>query len=159
MKPLAIAFALVAAFCVAGCGSSKVSGSASAQGKPDPAVCTGNYSSDYKRKHGCDDYVAPPPPPEQRCINLWKSGLNTGRSEAISLASVGRVYASVGFAADYPDECLVTLASPVISGMQFVETNNGYAPTASIDPGDLPSGVTWNAVPDSEGNLRLTDGG
>jgi hypothetical protein len=105
------------------------------------------------------------PPREFRCVLLWNRDADNAeevKGAIAPLAGATNVYASVTFAADYPDLCLVTFVAPANgSGMQFVESevagNHVYMPVAqNVDPGNLDPNVSnWNAEVDEYGQLDL----
>jgi hypothetical protein len=158
MKFMALPCLVVLAAMLAGCGGG------SKQSSPGRI--------DNNKAYNCDPAgncttVPTQAPAEQRCVKLWNQdaeNASTVQSEAVSLASAGRVYVSVGFAADYPDLCLVTLVSPSVrTGMQFLESDTPggsgevYMPEGTVDPTNLdPSLKNWNAEADDSGYLRLT---
>lgn len=77
-------------------------------------------------------------------------------------ARKGRVYASVGIAADYPDQVLVTVSAPSMSyALQFMfdPANPPYQlGVTEVSEDSLPESVKqWNATIDDEGYL-LVDG-
>lgn len=82
---------------------------------------------------------------------------------AASFVRGGDVYVSVGFAADYPDECLVTLSAPGMHiAMQFIENRSSYngdgyqTSGGELDPNSLdPSLTNWNADVVSDGTISL----
>jgi hypothetical protein len=115
-----------------------------------------------------DDHVAirqpAGPPPEQRCVDLWNSEANTVGHQLVGpQVRFGDVYVAVGFAADYPDKCLVTAAFPRTNGsMQFIEaggprTSEPYTMMQSGSANNLPaSAKDWNATITEDGQLTLS---
>lgn len=97
----------------------------------------------------------------EQCVRRWnvEDGLGwQGQTQIVT--GQGRAYVSVGSAADYPDQCLVTVASPAMrTAMQFVSggsssTGGDYGLPHMIDGANLdPSLTNWNASIDSQGRL------
>lgn len=57
-----------------------------------------------------DESASSSPPPEQACVDLWNNSDGNHLSRISSLAEGGgEVLASVGFSAEFPDRCLVTI--------------------------------------------------
>ena len=77
--------------------------------------------------------------------------------------SAGKVYASIGIAADYPDQVLITISAPgfgVAHQFMFDPANPSRTLGASgeLSSGNLPESVMqWNATVDEDGYL-LVDG-
>lgn len=97
--------------------------------------------------------------PEQRCVDLWNSPENDdvpvtdgGTLDPRNAAIVWGPYVSVGFAADYPDLCLITLSDPDSNvAFQFLEQSYPHSGFALVG-GNLtrpayldPSVTNWNA--------------
>jgi hypothetical protein len=133
--------ALIAALFTAGCGST---GGSMDGGSAD------------------DSPPAPPPPPaEARCVTLWNSALNRGNRGMMGNSSFGKPYVSVGFSADYPDKCLLTVSLPDIGrAFQYQEAGtNSEAFRMSwsgSSTGLDPTTVGWNASVTADGLLELT---
>lgn len=99
----------------------------------------------------------------QRCVDSWNAAARSGQG---SNANFGKLwlgptekYAAVGFSADFPDRCLVTLADPDLDGAaQFQESGEGgWLMTGdTATPSDIPeSAKRWNATRAGEGSLSL----
>lgn len=79
-----------------------------------------------------------------------------------SRTQMGDAYVSVGFAADFPDKCLVTFAFPSTDDtLQFIESG-GSSPMGPFSVptngtvGGLPESTKdWNATLSEDGTLRL----
>lgn len=115
-----------------------------------------------------DDLPDPVPAPEQQCVDLWNDPSNTSVRElwAPLLTNGATVdYVSVGWAANYPDRCLITVSNPDRrTAMQFLEkggtSDTDYPPgnydRSSIDPNQLdPSLTGWNASMNPDGSIEL----
>jgi len=109
------------------------------------------------------DLVAAERAGNERCAELWNSTENqTWKGLAGTQSNTGDAYVSVGFAADYPDKCLITVSIPAIrTARQFMESGGdiGAGPfgmPVDADPNSLdPSLTNWNASIDEEGTITL----
>jgi hypothetical protein len=100
------------------------------------------------------------------CVKLWNGTENRFSEMANSIAGGGDAYVSVGYSADFPDKCLVTVAGATTStAMQFTEAGGQTASLGSyapVDPDGIPvsqldeSSKQWNAkVIDEQGHIAL----
>jgi hypothetical protein len=95
--------------------------------------------------------------PELRCIERWNASpddRNPGRIWSNDLDQVP--YAAVGFSADFPDRCLVTLGLPdQYAAVQFEESSDGsWRWVGGGMPQELPeSAKQWNARRERDGTL------
>mgnify|MGYP003403384652 FL=1 len=120
---------------------------------------------------GSEEAANPDVSPEQRCVDLWNNdagNASSGVNWAETLQRAGEMYVSVGFAADFPDKCLFTLAQPNYDTVtQFIESDPANTPgnvhTSGPSGGGSVSGLSeetkqWNATVAEDGTLTLTGG-
>jgi hypothetical protein len=104
------------------------------------------------------------PPPEERCVDLWNGAdAETARGMGSVYRSMGDAYVSVGFADDFPDKCMITVAYPSQDRVsQFIESGSTGGPlgpfgapsTGNIS--DLPESTKdWNASMAENGTVTL----
>lgn len=105
----------------------------------------------------------------QDCVDRWNSSSNEQIREMLSIAVQlsGSSYVNVGWAADYPDRCLITVSIPERQAAQQYLQNpdsdeesgplsTDYSFPRSIDPSTLDASLTeWNASADAEGFVSL----
>lgn len=104
--------------------------------------------------------VDPGPPPEQRCVNLWNGSAERDDRFRNRPADA---YVSVGFLAEYPDRCVVTVASlSTTPALAFIYRENRSSSERNYDlifsglTDQLPETNTdWNATMDSTGDVAL----
>jgi hypothetical protein len=95
------------------------------------------------------------PPPEQRCVDLWNTSSQIGKSLLPTFGQLGDLYVSVYFAPAYPDKCVVDVFVPNYgTAYEFLE--GGFAGDAysysEISDQDPPP---FNAVANSDGTIAL----
>jgi hypothetical protein len=107
--------------------------------------------------------------PEDRCFTLWNSSNDRVKRLYAYLPKSGDVYVSMGFAADFPDKCLITLGSlRTGQAAQFIEggvsgldnQSFGIIPGTPRRVAELPdSAMQWNArmIDDGEGSVEPDD--
>jgi hypothetical protein len=109
-----------------------------------------------------------PEPPEERCVELWNGSANDGLSASVVgpyARNAGDVYVSVGFAADFPDRCLITVGVPSADrAIQYIEGGVGFpeSPYGVANVGEgvdsvsqlPPSAKQWNAHALSDGSIE-----
>lgn len=98
------------------------------------------------------------PPPEQGCIDSWNATPPEDNFGKTWIQLEEETYAAVGFSADFPDQCLVTLAVPRIDqATQVQETNPGeWTWQGNSSVSQIPvSAKQWNATRSSDGSLSL----
>lgn len=95
------------------------------------------------------------PPPEQRCIDKWNSDTSESEGPGSTAVTVlagttggaSDLYVSVGYAEDFPDKCLVTVAdSRSNMASQFTETS-GEGP--EVGDWSSPTRVSVSALDDT----------
>lgn len=93
----------------------------------------------------------------QDCIDRWNQAGHIGRGAIKARMSTYQVYVSVGPSADFPDQCLVTVAENTTGrALQFTERQPGdWMPTGSSGTtADLDAQTKdWNATPNPDGTL------
>ncbi len=103
--------------------------------------------------------------PEQRCLDLWNA-TDDHVGKGMTLPSIGMFEGdrvSVGFASEFPDRCLVTVAFAT-RAFQFLEDESipgSWRPLhdPAIDVAHLPPSVTaWNAKLNADANLSVYGG-
>lgn len=93
--------------------------------------------------------------PEQGCIDKWNAS-SSDRNFGRQWLGGDKLYAAVGFSADFPDRCLVTLASPDMGGQatQIQEANGMWVWEGNSSPESVPeSAKQWNATREPDGTL------
>lgn len=131
--------------------------------------CGGGSSSTSTDSTASDDAAAANAEraQNQHCVTVWNGADNRFASMANSIAGGGDAYVSVGYSADFPDKCLITVAGATTStAMQFTEaggqTASAVGSYAPVDPSGIPvsqldeSTKQWNAkVIDEQGHIAL----
>jgi hypothetical protein len=95
------------------------------------------------------------PPPEQRCVDLFNDPSSPGPGLIESLQSSADVYVAVGFAASFPDKCLVDVYAPNLDvAFEYLEGGPGGRGFTwnEIDASNPPP---FNAIAGSDGRIRL----
>jgi hypothetical protein len=111
-----------------------------------------------------EDTAQASPTAEEICVSQWNSGAsNVAKSMAgiLTLSGGGDslTYVSAGFAADFPDRCLITFARAGGSASQFTADADGtfqYPSASNIPIGNLDESVkAWIGHGDRKGNITL----
>ncbi len=97
----------------------------------------------------------------QTCVDRWNSEDNRIKSVG-AMRGVGEGYVSIGFAEDFPDKCLITVAYPTVDrSLQFIEAGEGsvsgpYGMPQQGTLASLPESTKqWNAQIDPTGTVKL----
>jgi hypothetical protein len=106
--------------------------------------------------------AAEQPSAEQECVNVWNRYEVLGKQGVLNMAEYSDVYVNVGAAEDFPDKCLITVASPRFDRTwQFLQagknsTDGPFDPPRMGSVGTLPpSAKQWNATLDDSGTMAL----
>lgn len=125
------------------------------------ALASSGASSPSSARTNSDATGNPETLPTARCEHLWNSDKNRiYRSQFSGLAARIHLYVSVGFAADYPDKCLVAISAPNL-GYAWELLEGSPSPDLAFTeqrttPDALPpSTKNWNAVINPDGTLHL----
>lgn len=101
----------------------------------------------------------------QHCLDIWNDETNGPTRTLLASATLGESlpYVSIGYAANYPDRCLVTASNPSFGAraLQFLE-DGSYGATFRTLSTDVPLASldeftkAWNASSDTQGYLSLS---